>query len=218
MRLLVLAAAALSLLAALCSTPTSLAAPRGGPIHATPSSAAFTKSAPATWALELDQRVVATRGQARGTRPSRDRHRSAPRGQRPRHFARKRTRNSNLRHRRALGQRAVRIARRLLGVPYRWGGASPSTGFDCSGLVQYVYGKLGFHLPHYTIGQFRYGRGVHRSRLRPGDLLFFSGLSHVGLYVGRGRFIDAPHSGAVVRVNSLATSASSFVGARRLGR
>lgn len=172
MRLLVLAAAALSVLAALCSTPTSQAAPRGGHIHATLRSVALTKAAPAT----------------------------------------------NLGQRRTLGQRAVWIARRLLGVPYRWGGASPSTGFDCSGLVQYVYGKLGFHLPHYTIGQFRYGRRVHRSRLRPGDLLFFSGLSHVGLYVGRGRFIDAPHSGAVVRVNSLATSASSFVGARRLGR
>jgi cell wall-associated NlpC family hydrolase len=215
-RLLVLAAAALSVLAVL--SPTSQAAPRGGHIHAIPRSVALTKAAPATWDLELDQRVVARPGQARRTRPSRDRHRSAPKGQRPRHFVRKRTRHSNLRHRRTLGQRAVRIARRLLGVPYRWGGASPSTGFDCSGLVQYVYGKLGFHLPHYTIGQFRYGRRVHRRRLRPGDLLFFAGLSHVGLYVGRGRFIDAPHSGAVVRVNSLATSASSFVGARRLGR
>ena len=117
----------------------------------------------------------------------------------------------------SLGQRAARLAFRYLGIPYRWGGASPRSGFDCSGLVQYVYGRLGFRLPHYTVSQFRFGRRVLRSRLKAGDLLFFSGLGHVGLYVGKGRFIDAPHSGAVVRVNPLRGRLSSFVGARRLG-
>ena len=132
--------------------------------------------------------------------------------------AKRRARQRARRHRRvSLGQRAARLAFRYLGVPYRWGGASPRSGFDCSGLVQYVYGRLGFRLPHYTVSQFRFGRRVLRSRLKAGDLLFFSGLGHVGLYVGKGRFIDAPHSGAVVRVNPLRGRLSSFVGARRLG-
>ena len=132
--------------------------------------------------------------------------------------AKRRARQRARRQRRAsLGQRAARLAFRYLGIPYRWGGASPRSGFDCSGLVQYVYARLGFRLPHYTVSQFRYGRRVHPSRLKAGDLLFFSGLGHVGLYVGKGRFIDAPHSGAVVRVNSLRGRLSSFVGARRLG-
>jgi peptidoglycan DL-endopeptidase CwlO len=115
-----------------------------------------------------------------------------------------------------LGARAARLALRYVGVPYSWGGASPSQGFDCSGLVMYVYGRLGVRLPHYTVGQFGHGRRVSYRRLAPGDLVFFSGLNHVGLYLGSGRFIDAPHSGAVVRVTLLASRLSSFVGARRL--
>jgi cell wall-associated NlpC family hydrolase len=117
---------------------------------------------------------------------------------------------------RPLGVRAARLALRYLGVRYTWGGASPRQGFDCSGLVMYVYGRLGIRLPHYTVSQYRYGRRVGYSRLVPGDLVFFYGLSHVGMYVGRGRFIDAPHSGAVVRLTPLASRRSSFYGARRL--
>ena len=89
-------------------------------------------------------------------------------------------------------------------------------GFDCSGLVMYVYGKLGVDLPHHAASQYRYGRKVSRWALKPGDLVFFSGLGHVGLFIGKGRFIDAPHAGTVVRVASLASRSSSFVGARRV--
>jgi cell wall-associated NlpC family hydrolase len=115
-----------------------------------------------------------------------------------------------------VGERAAGLARRYLGVPYAWGGASPRHGFDCSGLVMYVYSKLGVSLPHHAASQYRYGRKVSRWALKPGDLVFFSGLGHVGLFIGKGRFIDAPQSGAVVRVASLASRSSSFVGARRV--
>jgi len=121
------------------------------------------------------------------------------------------------RHRRS-GIRAVMLARRQLGRPYIWGGASPS-GFDCSGLVQYVYRKLGIRLPHYTGGQFSRGRRVSRRGLRPGDLVFMNGVQHVGIYVGANRFIHAPRRGSVVRLNSLSGwYAAAFVGARRLVR
>ena len=115
-----------------------------------------------------------------------------------------------------MGDRAAGLARRYIGVPYAWGGASPGHGFDCSGLVMYVYSKLGVSLPHHAASQYRYGREVSRWALKPGDLVFFSGLGHVGLFIGKGRFIDAPQSGEVVRVASLASRSSSFVGARRL--
>ena len=114
-----------------------------------------------------------------------------------------------------VGERAARLARSYVGVPYAWGGASPH-GFGCSGLVMYVYGKLGVSLPHHAASQYSYGRKVSRWGLKPGDLVFFSGLGHVGLFIGNGRFIDAPQSGEVVRVAMLASRASSFVGARRV--
>jgi cell wall-associated NlpC family hydrolase len=114
-----------------------------------------------------------------------------------------------------LGERAARIASRYLGTPYRYGGGGPG-GFDCSGLVMYVYSTLGIGLPHHAASQYRYGRAIPYSRLKPGDLVFFSRLGHVGLYVGKGRFIDAPQSGEVVRVSPLAARRSSFVGARRI--
>jgi cell wall-associated NlpC family hydrolase len=197
LRGIVLLALVLTALAVLGAGSLSQAAPRGN-------SQATAKPAPLTKAWSAHARVVGARKRALAER----RHRAAKR----------RARQRARRHRRAsLGQRAARLAFRYLGVPYRWGGASPRSGFDCSGLVQYVYGRLGFRLPHYTGSQFRYGRRVHPSWLKAGDLVFFSGLGHVGLYVGKGRFIDAPHSGAVVRVNSLRGRLSSFVGARLLG-
>ena len=76
--------------------------------------------------------------------------------------------------------------------------------------------KLGVNLPHHAASQYRYGRKVSRWALKPGDLVFFSGLGHVGLFIGKGRFIDAPQSGSVVRITSLASRSSSFVGARRV--
>jgi cell wall-associated NlpC family hydrolase len=110
----------------------------------------------------------------------------------------------------------VGIAMRYLGVPYVWGGASPS-GFDCSGFVMYVYSQVGISLPHSSYAQYGYGSPVTRSQLEPGDLVFFDGLGHVGIYVGGGSFIHAPHTGDVVKISSLSGwYSSTFVGGRRL--
>jgi cell wall-associated NlpC family hydrolase len=112
---------------------------------------------------------------------------------------------------------AAAIAARYLGVPYRWGGASPA-GFDCSGFVLYVYAQLGISLPHYTVAQYSAGTPVARDQLEPGDLVFFDGLGHVGIYIGGDQFIHAPHTGDVVKVSSLSESwyAATYVGARRI--
>ena len=116
------------------------------------------------------------------------------------------------------GARVAGIATRYLGIPYRWGGASPATGFDCSGFVMYLYAKVGVALPHNAAAQYRYGRSISRSNLAPGDLVFFDGLGHNGIYLGGGRFIHSPHSGDVVKISSLHDSwySSRWVGARRL--
>jgi cell wall-associated NlpC family hydrolase len=111
---------------------------------------------------------------------------------------------------------AATIALRYLGVPYQWGGASPITGFDCSGLVMYVYAQLGVELPHYAAAQYGYGVAVPEDQLQPGDLVFFSGLSHVGIYIGDGEIVHAPETGDVVKITPLAAFGSSYVGARRL--
>ncbi len=96
---------------------------------------------------------------------------------------------------------------KYLGIPYVWGGASPSQGFDCSGLVMYVYGKFGVSFPHGATLQARMGRPVPLSRMQPADLVFFGDVtfySHVGIYIGNGLFIEAPHTGDVVKVSRLA--------------
>ena len=114
----------------------------------------------------------------------------------------------------------VSIAMQYLGVPYKWGGASPTTGFDCSGLVQYVFAQVGISLPHYTVSQWNYAGAVPvpKNQLQPGDLVFFNGLDHVGIYIGYGDFIDAPHTGAAVEIDSLSEKwfASRYNGARRI--
>jgi cell wall-associated NlpC family hydrolase len=115
----------------------------------------------------------------------------------------------------ALHSHVVSYARRFVGVRYSYGGTSPRTGFDCSGFVRFVYAHFGVDLPHYSVAQFQLGRTVRRDALEPGDLVFFSRLGHGGLYVGRGRFIHAPHSGARVSIEPL-TAHRRYVGARRI--
>ncbi len=111
----------------------------------------------------------------------------------------------------------VGIAMQYLGTPYVWGGASPG-GFDCSGFVAYVYSQVGVSLPHYSGAQFGVGTPVSRDQLEPGDLVFFDGLGHVGIYIGAGQFVHAPHTGDVVKISSLSESwyAATYVGARRI--
>jgi peptidoglycan DL-endopeptidase CwlO len=111
----------------------------------------------------------------------------------------------------------VGIAMQFLGVPYVWGGASPS-GFDCSGLIMYVYAQVGVSLPHHAASQYGMGSPVSRDQLQAGDLVFFNGLGHAGIYIGGGQFIHAPHTGDVVKISNLSDSwyASTWVGARRI--
>ncbi len=111
---------------------------------------------------------------------------------------------------------AAQIALRYLGVTYAWGGASPA-GFDCSGLVMYVYAQLGISLPHYTVAQWGATLPISTSQMQPGDLVFFDGLGHVGIYIGNNEFVHAPHTGTVVQISSLGGYwASALVGARRV--
>jgi cell wall-associated NlpC family hydrolase len=112
----------------------------------------------------------------------------------------------------------VSIAMQYLGIPYVWGGSSPSTGFDCSGFVMYVFAQVGVSLPHHAASQYSYGVPVSREQLAPGDLVFFDYLGHVGIYIGSGQFVHAPHSGDVVKISSIYEDwyASTWVGARRL--
>jgi cell wall-associated NlpC family hydrolase len=117
------------------------------------------------------------------------------------------------------GNSVVGAAMSQLGVPYVWGGASPS-GFDCSGLVVWAYAQAGRPgLPHYTGSLWQMGVGVSYSQLAPGDLVFFYGGSHVGIYIGGGQFIHAPHTGDVVKISDMSPGSyyySALLGARRI--
>jgi peptidoglycan DL-endopeptidase CwlO len=109
------------------------------------------------------------------------------------------------------------VALSQLNTPYVWAGAAPG-GFDCSGLVMWAYAQVGVSLPHSTYAQYGYGVPVSRDQLQPGDLVFFDGLGHVGIYIGGGQFVHAPHTGDVVKISSMDESwyASTYVGARRI--
>ncbi len=118
-------------------------------------------------------------------------------------------------------RRLVDTAREFIGVPYKWGGSSPESGFDCSGLTMVVYRHNGLNLPRVAARQYRTGTPVHRNSLQKGDLVFFdtrgSGkVTHVGLYIGNGRFIHAPSSGRDVTRASLSSPyfRSRYLGAR----
>ncbi|NNC63458.1 MAG: C40 family peptidase [Gammaproteobacteria bacterium] len=104
------------------------------------------------------------------------------------------------------GVRAALIAREQIGVSYRYGGMSPATGFDCSGLVYYSYAEAGVPVPRTSTDQFRAARKISLADAEPGDVVFFQDqekLSHVGIYLGQGRFIHAPSSGRTVSVASI---------------
>lgn len=122
------------------------------------------------------------------------------------------------------GQPAVELAAQFLGVPYVWGGTSPS-GFDCSGLMYYVYKQLGYNLYRVADDQMKNGIAVSYENLAPGDLVGFvsspgsSYVSHIGMYVGDGMMIHAPHTGDVVKYTSIAEGTyyhKRFAGGRRI--
>ena len=111
----------------------------------------------------------------------------------------------------------VGVAMGELGKPYVWGAAGPDV-FDCSGLVVYSFGQMGVSLPHSSYALWNAGVYVSRDQLQPGDLVFFDGLGHVGIYIGGGQFIHAPHTGDVVKISNLNDGwyAATYVGARRI--
>ncbi|MFL5953052.1 MAG: NlpC/P60 family protein [Gaiellaceae bacterium] len=111
----------------------------------------------------------------------------------------------------------VGVALSQLNTPYVWGGSAPG-GFDCSGLVMWAYAQVGVSLPHSSYAQYGAGVPVSRDQLQPGDLVFFDGLGHVGIYIGGDQFVHAPHTGDVVKISSLSEGwyTSTYVGARRI--
>lgn len=120
-----------------------------------------------------------------------------------------------------LEAQAVKMVHKYLGVKYTWGGESAKTGFDCSGLLQSVWHSLGVNIPRTTYTQWDSGSAVSMKALKPGDAVFFRGSDsvggkpgHVGMYIGGGQFIEAPHTGSVVRVSNLA-GRTDYMGARR---
>lgn len=108
----------------------------------------------------------------------------------------------------ANGPAIVRTARTQLGVPYKWGGNTPDSGFDCSGYICWVFARHGITVPRHTSAQAKAGRPVKRKQLRPGDILVFrqpgkKGVAHTGIYAGNGIFLHSPRSGAEVREEAL---------------
>lgn len=106
------------------------------------------------------------------------------------------------------GQAVVDVAKQYLGIPYKYGGSSPQTGFDCSGFVKYVYAQLGVNLNRVAADQMSNGIWVDKSNLMPGDIIGFynssGSITHVGIYVGNGMMIHSPQTGDVVKYESVA--------------
>ena len=99
---------------------------------------------------------------------------------------------------------AIAAAQSVMGTPYRWAGASPSTGFDCSGLTMWAWARGGRSLPHSSSAQFAATQRISLDQLQPGDLVFFNNpISHVGLYIGGGQMIHSPHTGDVVKISPI---------------
>lgn len=109
----------------------------------------------------------------------------------------------------SMGSAAVAIASRYIGTPYRFGGSRPG-GFDCSGFVQYVFKQLGKSLPRTAAEQAAAVRHIPRSQARPGDLVLFPGGGHIGIYVGNGMMIDAPHTGSHVQIRKIYSAGARF--------
>ena len=104
---------------------------------------------------------------------------------------------------------AIAAAQSVLGTPYRWAGSSPSTGFDCSGLTMWAWGRAGKSLPHSSGAQYAATQRISLDQLQPGDLVFFNNpISHVGLYIGGGMMIHSPHTGDVVKVSPISRMGS----------
>ncbi|NUW40006.1 C40 family peptidase [Nonomuraea rhodomycinica] len=118
----------------------------------------------------------------------------------------------------AKARTAVAVAKAQIGDPYRYGGTGPGA-FDCSGLVQYAWKKAGVRIPRVTNSQYaRIKKKVSWKHLQPGDLMFFRGLGHVGMYIGHGKMVHSPRTGLTVRIEKLSGwRKSSFVGAVRPG-
>ena len=120
-------------------------------------------------------------------------------------------------------QTVIKTAKKMLGVKYRYGGTSPSRGFDCSGLVQYSHRAAGIHLPRTTGLQYKAAKRISRRYLKAGDLVFFKtsvsrSVSHVGIYLGNNKFIHAPSSGKRVKISSMKEKywRSRYTGAGRV--
>jgi cell wall-associated NlpC family hydrolase len=118
-------------------------------------------------------------------------------------------------------EKIVKTAQRYLGVPYRWGGESPRTGFDCSGFTMVVYRLNGLDLPRSSRQQWRVGKKIDRRQLQKGDLVFFatsggSRVSHVGIYTGNNKFLHAPRKGSRIKTSILSNRyfRTRYVGAR----
>jgi len=120
-----------------------------------------------------------------------------------------------------LRQELVNTAKRFIGIPYRWGGTTAKNGFDCSGLTMVSYRLNGLNLPRVSRSQYKAGKWVAKSKLRPGDLVFFATkggkrVTHVGMYAGNGEFIHAPRTGKNVRMEKLSNRffTKTYVGGR----